>query len=99
MSVEFHRESPGKFDSRTLNRETLNRWTWGNGGAPGARRAQLRPFLGPLSEPQGPPPLPYKETLYKQTYIYIYIYTYIHIHTYVCIYIYIYIHIRKPFII
>ena len=27
MSVEFYRESPGKFDSRTLNRTTLNRWT------------------------------------------------------------------------
>ena len=27
MSVEFHRESPRKFDSRTLNRQTLNRWT------------------------------------------------------------------------
>ena len=27
MSVEFHREAPGKFDSRTLNRKTLNRWT------------------------------------------------------------------------
>ena len=27
MSVEFDRESPGKLDSRTLNRETLNRWT------------------------------------------------------------------------
>ena len=27
MSVEFYRESPGKFDSRTLSRETLNRWT------------------------------------------------------------------------
>ena len=27
MSVEFYRESPGKFDSRTLNRKTLNRWT------------------------------------------------------------------------
>ena len=27
MSVDFYRESPGKFDSRTLNRETLNRWT------------------------------------------------------------------------
>ena len=26
MSVEFYRESPGKFDS-TLNRTTLNRWT------------------------------------------------------------------------
>ena len=27
MSVEFYRESPGKFDSWTLNRKTLNRWT------------------------------------------------------------------------
>ena len=27
MSVEFYRESPGKFDSRTLNRKTLSRWT------------------------------------------------------------------------
>ena len=30
MSVEFHREFPGKFDSRTLNRKTLNRWTGRN---------------------------------------------------------------------
>ena len=27
MSIEFYRESPGKFDSRTLNRKTLSRWT------------------------------------------------------------------------
>ena len=27
MSVEFDRGSPGKFDSRTLSRETLGRWT------------------------------------------------------------------------
>ena len=27
MSVEFYRGSPGKFDSRTLNRTTLSRWT------------------------------------------------------------------------
>ena len=27
MSVEFDRGSPGMFDSRTLNRKTLNRWT------------------------------------------------------------------------
>ena len=27
MSVEFYRESSGKFDSRTLSRETLNWWT------------------------------------------------------------------------
>ena len=30
MSVEFYRESPGKFDSRTLSRKTLNRWTGRN---------------------------------------------------------------------
>ena len=30
MSVEFHRESPGKFDSRTLTREILSRWTGRN---------------------------------------------------------------------
>ena len=27
MSVEFYRKSPGKFDSRTLDITTLNRWT------------------------------------------------------------------------
>ena len=27
MSVEFYRESPGKFDPRTFNRKTLSRWT------------------------------------------------------------------------
>ena len=27
MSVEFYRESPGKFGSRTLSRKTLSRWT------------------------------------------------------------------------
>ena len=30
MSVEFYRGSPGNFDSRTLNRETLDRWTGRN---------------------------------------------------------------------
>ena len=28
MSVELYRESPGKFDSRTLKRKTLNRWAY-----------------------------------------------------------------------
>ena len=27
MSVSLYRGSPGKFDSRTLSRETLSRWT------------------------------------------------------------------------
>ena len=35
MSVEFHRGSPGKFDPRTLNRETLSRWTGRTGPDPG----------------------------------------------------------------
>ena len=30
MSVEFDRGSPGEFDSRTLSRKTLNRWTGRN---------------------------------------------------------------------
>ena len=34
-SVEFYRESPGKFDSRTLNSKTLNRWTGGTDTAQG----------------------------------------------------------------
>ena len=27
MSVEMYRESPGKFDSRTLSRNIFSRWT------------------------------------------------------------------------
>ena len=34
MSVEFYRESPGKFDSGTLSRETLGRWTGRKLGQP-----------------------------------------------------------------
>ena len=30
MSVDLYRESPGKFDSRTLSRKTLSRWTGRN---------------------------------------------------------------------
>ena len=33
MSVWFYRESPGKFDSRTLSRETISRWTGGTNTA------------------------------------------------------------------
>ena len=28
MSVEMYRESPGKFDSRTLSRKTLSKVDW-----------------------------------------------------------------------
>ena len=38
MSVEFDRESLGKFDSRTLNRKIINRWT-------GRKRYDLGPLL------------------------------------------------------
>ena len=49
MSVEFDRGSPGKFDSRTLSRKTLSRWTGRNFGrgddAVGSpRRAQISQF-------------------------------------------------------
>ena len=37
MPVEFYRESPGKFDSRTLNTKTLSRWT--------GRSARIRPAV------------------------------------------------------
>ena len=44
MSVEFDMESPGKFDSRTLNRTTLSRWTGRKlfGGADGREGANAR---------------------------------------------------------
>ena len=42
MSVEFYRESPGKFDSRTLSRETLSRWTGRNCPAAEDQQAGLR---------------------------------------------------------
>ena len=35
MSVNFDSGSPGKFDSRTLNREALNRWTGRRNGVDG----------------------------------------------------------------
>ena len=42
MSVEFSRESPGKFDSRTLSRETLSRWTGRKrGGLPGSAESTV----------------------------------------------------------
>ena len=39
MSVEFDRGSPGKFDSRTLNRTTLSRWTGRMSPGPGTRES------------------------------------------------------------
>ena len=42
MSIEFYRGSPGKVDSRTLNRETL-RWTGRTYRGVDSRRAILCP--------------------------------------------------------
>ena len=46
MSVEFYRESPGKFDSKTLSRETLSRWT---GRTPAHMLTRLRPISSNLT--------------------------------------------------
>ena len=48
MSVEFYRGSPRKFDSRTLSRETLSRWT-GRTASAAAGGLELR---GRLAAPQ-----------------------------------------------
>ena len=62
MSVEFDRGSPGKFDSRTLNRETLNRWTGsidllaGSAGQPdGSRRSDTVAVIGRGNDTVGNP--------------------------------------------
>ena len=44
MSVECDRESPGKFDSRTLSRETLSRWTGRMRGRADGRDRGVAPF-------------------------------------------------------
>ena len=73
MSIEFYRESPGKFGSRTLNRKTLDRWT--------GRTAVFlftipETSIGSLDTSQ----------ISRWSHIYIYIYTYIYI--YMVLYIY-----------
>ena len=60
MSIEFYRGSPGKFDSRTLSRETLSRWT-GN-----TSRGRLR---GIKTRPRGS----YVMCVYIYIYIYTYV--------------------------
>ena len=51
MSVEFYTGSPGKFDSRTLSRKTLNRWT----GRKRSKGAARRPVRGRPSHAAGLP--------------------------------------------
>ena len=77
MSVEFHRESPGKFDSRTLNRTTLNRWTG-------------RRLLTCLPDHPMSPSIYIYIYMYIHTYIYAYVYLSIIMYVHICIYIYIY---------
>ena len=72
MSVEFHRGSPRKFDSRTLNRKTLNRWT---GRTSEGSRKEITSGSQVVVFPC------------IHTCIYIYIYTYICAYIYIYIYI------------
>ena len=101
MSVEFDRESPGKFDSRTLSRKTLSRWT----GRMFIRQsfekseevsARVRDRVGALARSHG------EETNKTNIYIYIYICIYglcvLYAYMYIYIYIYMYTHIQYKFI-
>ena len=86
MSVEFYRGSPGKFDSRTLNRKTLSRWTGRNGvnanvmlfdrGAFWVLPLEMLRFEIMKTDRSVDPICPQP----KGTHIYIYIYVYIHIY-------------------
>ena len=95
MSVEFDRGSPGKFDSRTLNRKTLNRWT----GRKSCKEDGGDGFTSPRSgvsfaAPACTAAVGQDMCVYIYIYIYIYIiyiYTYIYTYIYICVYIYIYI--------
>ena len=80
MSVEFDRGSPVKFDSRTLSRETLNRWTGRTPHSPAAfsKGLSLSPWML-LETSDGLPVI-----ISNDVYIYIYMY--------ICVYIYIYIY-------
>ena len=71
MPVEFYRESPGKFDSRTLNRTTLNRWT-------GRSRAWERHIVRHIVDS-----VYIGMSMYTDIYIYICVYMYIYIYIYI----------------
>ena len=75
MSVEFYREPPGKFDSRTLNRTTLNRWTGRDNKHVNASDNHTVDNNANICI-----------TIYIYIYIYTHIYTYIHMHIYIYIY-------------
>ena len=83
MSVEFCRESPGKFDSRTLSRETLSRWTGRNCVLTQLSCTDLLSTLFVCGNPgsRGVPGWYLKAGYFKHmiydVYIYIYIYVYV----------------------
>ena len=81
MSVESKRGSPGKFDSRTLNRKMLSRWTGRNLECQGVDsvRFLITAYIYIY--------------IYIHTYMYVYMYIYIYRERERCIYIYIYIYI------
>ena len=60
MSVECYRESPGKFDSRTLNRKTIIRWT-GRMSRQRLSNVQVRRFMRSF-----PDPVPYATSAYSK---------------------------------
>ena len=96
MSVEFYRESPGKFDSRTLNRTTLNRWTGRNHPS---RKSQPRGEA--VRVPRADASRGGAMIIYYVVLLLIIIIiissssssTYTYVYMYVCVYIYIYIYI------
>ena len=80
MSVDFYRDSPGKFDSRTLNRKTLDRCTGRIRNCEASLDGRLRRHHAGTRSP--------KPEAYIHTHIYTYLhilYIYIYIHTYICI--------------
>ena len=77
MSVEFYRESTGKFDSRPLSRETLSRWTGRMIYIMLASIAIVNSYV----------------CIYIYMHAYIYIYIHIHTSLSLSIHIYIYIYI------
>ena len=84
MSVEFYRGSSGKFDSRTLNRKTRNRWT----GCAHVTHALLHQRIMQKRAASADEENLNEDETYTYIYIYnilIYIYIYICIHTHTVI--------------
>ena len=85
MSVEFYRGSPGKFDSRTLSRKTLSRWTGRTRARGRAHPFHARMVVLPVLLVVLPVLLVVLPYTYTYTYIiYIYNIIYIYIYIYIC---------------